>query len=556
MYCHPGRDPPTVIQLYNKAFLNFLIPEFLHLNLIKMKTQISTFIFLVFFSLFTQTIIGQTVQIFQQVDTLQSGEVIVTISDSQGNIIDKGLLKPGFTLQNDTIDLVFPTGAVIDPVEDVYTDNISLPGTGGGFLPQDIVFNPHNRYYYIYGFRKVMVCDENLEIIKTLDISDIDDFSTFYSDFDERRIVVDPNNNMVYCLTVDGVLISIDQNFNTLELSNPIGNYLIERSSMIFCNQENALYYYFYFRDANLNEFTKIYKYNLGDGSNSSFSTSGVIGYDIEIMDMLGNTNVLISTNQGIKVFNAIPAFQYSIDNSNAYDHIAIMDDLIFAHKSSTSNVVIYDEYGLPSSLGPINITYPNVRFTLTDHNKNKLYLSGYGTSLSGVDYLSKVGNNIGLNNINHLATFGLSLSDSQVIACGSNEILFINRISGTPYPIPCTSKGQMYRVAPSSLANNALCAQPLNGNVLKVSATSTQILETGGNISGICRKGDKLYVAVNKFNNDGYIMVLNASSGAVINKITPSFDFNPVDVFCLDDENPANEKIYVHYVEPLVSYQ
>ena len=72
--------------------------------------------YIVFFTLiFAEfTAFGQETQIITHVDTLQSGEVIVTISDSQDNIIDKGLAKPGFSFQNDTVDLVFPTSTNTD----------------------------------------------------------------------------------------------------------------------------------------------------------------------------------------------------------------------------------------------------------------------------------------------------------------------------------------------------------------------------------------------------------------------------------------------------------
>ncbi|OYT14280.1 MAG: hypothetical protein B6I19_00885, partial [Bacteroidetes bacterium 4572_114] len=101
---------------------------------------------------------GQSYQVITHVDTLQSEDVIVTITDGQGNLINKGLAGPGFKINNDTTYMVYPTGGSDENPEDVFYENIDLPGNDGGFLPKDVVFNTHNDKYYIYGFRKIMIC--------------------------------------------------------------------------------------------------------------------------------------------------------------------------------------------------------------------------------------------------------------------------------------------------------------------------------------------------------------------------------------------------------------
>ncbi len=510
----------------------------------------------IFFTFFFALILGsfsafsQTSQLITHVDTLQSGDVIVTISDSQGNIINKGLAMPGFVLQNDTTDMVFPTGGSDENPNDVFVDNIDLPGDNGGFLPQDVVFNSHNGKYYIYGYRKIMICDENMQVVKTIDISDVDGFSAFYSDYHERRIFVHPTQNKVYGLTINGALFSIDQYYNRQFLTSPIGNFLIERSSLIFRESDNTIWYYFYVKDETMTDKTLLYKYAL---SNSQLSPTlpiqGIIGYDIEAISYETSYLILVSTNEGIMRYYPDMTSLLRIEPQNSFGHIAVMNNLIFAHLNSNSSILICNADGEEKQT--LTLNYPDVRFTLPDPTYNKMYLSGYSESSSGIDIIWYNVTQWEVQNCTYQNIFGLTENSTQVIGCGQDKVVFYDKQTGNQTYLTSTSIGQMYRVSPGSSTNIAIATQPLNGNVLKISSSGTQILETGGNISGICRKGDKLYAAVNKFNNKGYILVLNAASGEVIDRVTPSFDFNPVDVFCLDDESVGNDRIYVHYVIP-----
>lgn len=509
--------------------------------------------YLVFFTLILGGFIafGQVTQIITHVDTLQSGDVIVTISDSQGNIINKGLANLGFVFQNDTIDMVFPTGGSGENPDDVFVDNIDLPGDNGGFLPQDVVYNPHNNKYYIYGYRKIMICDANMQPVKTIDISDVDRFSTFYSDYHERRIFVHPTQNKVYGMTINGAMFSIDQYYNKVELTDPIGDYLIERSSMIYRESDNTIWYYFYVKDENMNDKTFLYKFAI---SNSQLSPSvpiqGIIGYDIESISYEASYLILLSTNEGIMRYYPDMTSLLTIEPQSNFGHIAVMNNLIFAHLNSNSSLLICDANGGGPPLA-LSLDYPDVRFMLPDPTCNKMYLSGYSGSSSGIDIIWYNVTQWEVQNCTCQNIFGLTENSTQIIGCGTDKVVFFDKQTGNQTYFTSTSLGQMYRVAPGSSINNAVASQPLNGNVLKISSTGTHNLETGGDISGICRKGDKLIVAVNKFNNKGYILVINASSGAVLKRVTPSFDFNPVDVFCLDDETVGNNRIYVHYVIP-----
>jgi hypothetical protein len=508
-------------------------------------------IFAVFFALILAgfTAFGQASQLITHIDTLQSEDVIVTLTDSQGNLINKGLAGPGFVFQNDTTDMVFPTGGSDENPDGSYVDNIDLPGSDGGFLPQDVVYNTHNSKYYIYGFRKIMVCDANMQPVKTIDISNVDGFSSFYSDYHERRIFVHPTQNIVYGMTINGALFSIDQYYNLQTLTEPIGDYLIERSSMIYRESDNTILYYFYV-ETTLTTKTLLYKYSINNSQLTTNEISGIISYDIDAINFEASYKILVSTNQGIKVFSSSLQLENPFYGSYKFDHIAVMNNLIFAHQTEPNNsLLVLNAAG--SLIQELQLNYSNARFAFPDPTNNKLYLSGYSSSSSGIDIIRLIGSQWMVQNCAYQNIFGLSENSTQIIGCGKVEVVFINKQTGNHTSISSTSIGQMYRVATGSSINTAIAAQPLNGNVLKISSTGTQILETGGNISGVCRKGDKIYMAVNKFNNKGYILVLNASSGAVIDRVTPSFEFNPVDVFCLDDENVVNDRIYVHYVIP-----
>ncbi len=522
--------------------------SFSHIKFNKMKSIITIIV-----TVFLMNYLGaQTYQVITSVDTLQSGDVIITQSDINGNIIDKGLAKPGFVFLNDTTEIVFTPPGPPENTDDVFVDNIDMPGIDGGFLPQDIVLSPHNGHYYIYGYRKVMICNADMEPVKTLDISNTDDFSTFYSDYHQRRIFVHPDLNMVYCLTVKGVLISIDQYFNTDELTDPIINCFIERSSIIYQGVEGdeSIWYYFNLEDENLNQKTVMYKYSLTESGSSSVSLAGSIGYDIEMINLDGSYKVYLSTNSGIKIYNPDMTIQTTILQGFGFGHMAIMNDLIFAHKTDPDKeLLIMDAVG--TVVQELQLTYADIRFTFPDEQTNKLYLSGYSVNNSGLTIVKKDGNNWVSQDIVHDNAFGITENSAQVISCGSQEVMFINKQTASHTTIASNSMGQMYRVAPCPDPDKALTTQPQNGNVLKITASATQILETGGNVSGVCCKGDRLYMVINKFNNNGYILVMNASSGAIIDRVEPTFDFNPVDVFCLDDDNADNYRVYVHYVVP-----
>ncbi len=74
--------------------------------------------------------------------------------------------------------------------------------------------------------------------------------------------------------------------------------------------------------------------------------------------------------------------------------------------------------------------------------------------------------------------------------------------------------------------------------------------LEIGGQVSALCVKDDKVFATMYKYNRDGDILVLNASSGKIVDEIQPNFDFNPVDIFCSNVPEIDNDRIYVVYFD------
>jgi len=506
----------------------------------------------IFFSLILAFgLYGQGYQIITTVDTLQSGDVIITQTDINGNIIDKGLAKPGFAFENDTTEISYTPPLPPDNSGDVFVDNIDMPNIDGGFLPQDIVFNPHNGNYYIYGYRKVLVCDADMNVIKTLEISNLDNFSGFYSDYHQRMICVHPSQNKVYCLTLEGVLLEIDQYYNVIELTDPISNIFIQRASMLYCDVDNSIWYYILMIDENSNSKTQIKRYS-SNGTLQSVGLDDQIAYDLDYIFVTDSYRVYVSTNEGIEVYDAALNYVSTIGNDLAYDHIETINNLLFSHIQNDDKLEVRTVGGSLFCYVS-NLTMNKIRFLLADPIINKLYVSAYNSLTSGIHI-------IGLNQpvysiissiTGYNAIFGLADNTTYTIASGKADVIYINKSDESISVQSCNSLGHIYRIAANTIQDIKACAiQPLNGNAIFFVPSQTGILDIGGQVSALCVKDDKVFAAVHKYNQDGYILVLNASSGKIIDKIQPNFDFNPVDIFCSNDPAVDNDRVYVVYFD------
>ncbi len=516
-----------------------------------MKYLINIFFFLIL----CISLNGQGYQIITTVDTLQSGDVIITQTDINGNIIDKGLAKPGFVFENDTSELIFTPPSPPDNTGDVFVDNIDMPGVDGGFLPQDIVFNPHNGNYYIYGYRRVLVCDVDMNVIKTLEISNLDNFLGFYSDYHRQMICVHPTENKVYCLTLEGALVEIDQYYNVNELTPSVSDVFIERGSM-FClidGNNTNVWFYLQVLDENEDQNTLLYKYSTAAGGTlNSLELEDEISYDLAYISLPTNYKVYLSTHDGIEVFTHELTQQTPISPSFAFDHILVLNNLLFAHRQGEEKLRVFQASGVEQPYF-YTINYADIRFILTDNSSSKLYLSEYDETSAGVEMIEEVGSSAVAQTIvsGYDAIFGLAQNSSYVIACGKADVIYINKTDESYAIQNCSAKGPIYRIATSTVLDQKSCGiQPLNGNAIAFAPAQSAVLDIGGQVSALCVKGDKVFAAVHKYNQDGYILVLNASSGMIIDKIQPNFDFNPVDIFCANDPEIDNDRVYVVYVD------
>ena len=518
-----------------------------------MKTKLLTITVLLSLTLFPFWLQAQTFSIITTADTLATGDIIITQTDINGNIINKGLALPGFSVSNDTSVFTFSTTTPPDNAENTFTGHIDVPGEYGGFLPQDIVHNPHNNKYYVYGYRKVLICNDSLDPEKTIHISNRDDFSVFYSDYHQQMIDVNPTANEVFCLTLEGSLIKIDQYFNKTVLVPPILNLTVLRATMKYCPLDNSLLYYLVTTDQNGYVKTILKKYELSDGTQHTFQLANeVVGYDMDFIEVFGSYRIFISTNSGIKVFDLNLNYISCIDSETHYEHLEKLNGVLFAHAMGEQNIYLYNLYGtLIDSIESENI-FPHFRFMLSDGTIDKLYISGYNANDEGIRIVSNVSGNyvIHQNMFNYNNIFGLDQNSTQLVACGRDTVVYIDKSSLIATGVPCTTMGQMYRVAATENANTAAIVQPLNGNTISFGTQQEEVLDIGGQVSATCAKGDKIYVAVHKYNQEGYILVLNGSSGAIVDKIEPAFDFNPVDMFCSDDPEINNDNVYVIYVK------
>ena len=515
------------------------------------------YLFTILFAfLFMACIHGQGYQIITSVDTLQSGDVIVTQTDINGNIIDKGLAKPGFVFENDTSEFVYTPPPTPDNTGDVFVDNIDMPGVDGGFLPQDIVFNPHNGNYYIYGYRKVLVCDVDLNVILTLEISNLDNFSGFYSDYHQQMICVHPDVNKVYCLTLEGVLVEIDQYYNVTELTSAISCALVEKGSMIFkkiSSNNYVICYYLNYIDQNNAMKTSLFKYVPGGSLNSVVINAG-IAYDLDMIPVFNGYRIFVSTESGIEIYSDQLAYISTTQLSLSFDHIEVLNNLLFVHEQGEPELWVLNTSGNAVQNNVDGISYEDIRFMQVDENNDKIYLSGYRSLSSGIDIVAlSQGTYSYYSNITTgtEAMFGLAKNNSYIVACGELNVLYINLTDQSFTTNACNSMGIMYRIAVNDSQDIKSCAiQPLNGNAIAFAPAQSAVLDIGGQVSALCIKDDKVFAAVHKYNQDGYILVLNASSGMIIDKIQPNFDFNPVDIFCANDPEIDNDRVYVVYFD------
>ncbi|OQX75183.1 MAG: hypothetical protein B6D64_12160 [Bacteroidetes bacterium 4484_276] len=84
----------------------------------------------------------------------------------------------------------------------------------------------------------------DLEPEKAIIISDIDNFSPFYSDYHQKMIDVNASTGEVYCLNLNGELMAIDQQLNKTLLVDPLENMVILRASMKYCSIDQSILYF------------------------------------------------------------------------------------------------------------------------------------------------------------------------------------------------------------------------------------------------------------------------------------------------------------------------
>lgn len=492
---------------------------------------------------------SQTCSLISRSDTLAGGDVILTITDLDGTIIDKGLARPGFGFANDTVQIDCTQTAPPDNTADVFTDMIELPDTDGGFLPQDVLYNPHNGKYYIYGFRKVMVCNADLQPEQTIDICDVDNFLAFYSDYQQPMIAVNSSTNEVYCLTMLGELLALDAFHNKTQLVPPLQNGVVQRASLMYCSADASILYFMVVIGSDGTIKTVLNKYSLTDGAQNSAITNDVVAYDMALLPMFSGYKISVATNYGIRMYNHNLSGLTVVAPTKTFDHLATMNQHLFAHEEDAGSLSVYDAGG--GYLYPITGTFSQLRFMLVDVSNDRLYTAGYTPTGAGVNIIGNpLGNYSLLSTIAADNPYGLAQNTTQVLASGATDVLYIDKNTLSYTTQASALMGQMYRIAANTAVGNACVVQPINGNTLTFAPAQDKVLDIGGQVSATCRKGDKIYVAVHKYNQRGYILELNASSAKVIRKIQPAFDFNPVDMFCSDSPEIDNPNIYVAYVD------
>ncbi len=243
----------------------------------------------------------------------------------------------------------------------------------------------------------VLVCDVDMNVIKTLEISNFDKFSGLYSDYDQKMICVYPSENKVFYLTLEGVLVSIDQYYNITELADPNTDLFIERGSMLFLADESNTYVWYYLQvlDDEEDQNTFVYKYSTdAKGSLAVFELENVIAYDIAYIPLLANYKVYLSTDTGREVFTHELTRLTAISPYYAFDHMQVMNNLLFTHKANETKLRVFQADGTPEP-DISGLSYEYISFMLADDNIDKLYLTGYNATSAGVEMIEEAATSV-----------------------------------------------------------------------------------------------------------------------------------------------------------------
>jgi len=508
-----------------------------------MKTKISIFaVWLLFiFSLYS-ICSAQTGEIIEEREVFEDGSVLVRFVTENGTIISEGLVYDNIELYD--FSYLDGNDNLLNTFGDDYLETtICVPNELGGCLPTSVCYNSSNNKYYFYGGRRIIIVDgDTNEILDTINISETGNIGSD-SHIEiltvQRRLVYNPIENKIYCITDEGKLVEIDGNTNDINVIYQIqdpqkfvyGNlHYNQNTNKVFCV---------------INEFD-IYEGWNGvikeyDCNNQVFSCQ--IEYPILIKDIttthVGN-KVYISFSDGVKILDASDLSLIAEHNDIHAGAMVYNSNANELYVACGNKIAVID--GITNELLPnINVSSGN---NLIEYNpvNNKIYCSS-GGYVRIIDRVS--GHQIAEYNIPHAMSLLYNYTDNTIFCGGADLILMINgetdELTGSTNLIGCHCKQLCY----NSLNNTVCSANQIEGTVDIINNNCNLIdsLQIGGGVYPGCYNSmnNKVYY-IQWFSGyeNSFVSIIDGETNQVIQSIPIGSKLSACTY------NSLNNKIYI----------
>jgi len=509
----------------------------------KMKTKISIFaVWLLFIFTLYSICSAQTGEIIETREVFEDGSVLIRFATENGTIISEGLVYDNIELYD--FSYLDGNDNLLNTFGDDYLETtIWVPNELGGCLPTSVCYNSNNNKYYFYGGRRIIIVDgDTNEILDTINISETGNIGSD-SHIElltiQRRLVYNPTENKIYCITDGGELIEINGNTNDMnviyQIQDPqkfaFGNlHYNQNTNKVFCV---------------INEFD-IYEGWNGvikeyDCNNQVFSCQ--IEYPIRINDIttthVGN-KVYISFSDGVKILDASDLSLIAEHNDIHAGAMVYNSNANELYVACGNKIAVID--GITNELLPyINVSSGN---NLIEYNpvNNKIYCYS-GGYIRIIDKVS--GHQIAGYNIPHAMSLLYNYTDNTIFCGGADLILMINgetdELTGSTNLIGCHCKQLCY----NSLNNIVCSANQIEGTVDIIDNNCSLIdsLQIGGGVYPGCYNSmnNKVYY-IQWFSGyeNSFVSIIDGETNQVIQSIPIGSKLSACTY------NSLNNKIYV----------
>jgi|JFJP01.1.fsa_nt_gi hypothetical protein len=502
-------------------------------------------IFTVFFALILAgfTSFGQSSQFIKQFDTLQNGNVLLTLLAQDSTFVKRYIAINDIDTNN-----LFNNIITSLPVSDLSNSDYSISddnlfGENTSALPWDICYNPDLNKYYIYGFRKIMIYNANNGSFETpIEISDFDEIfpDLLETNYSERLLYY---NNYLYCTSNEGKLLIINCNSKQI-----IAEFQTEQISSVYKTNlhlvgSNVYWYYSAYVNQNNNSYIRkfsgtslIRSLNLPDklindwcfDENSYVylaTEDGLFKYSSNLSLLASYTGFIDWVN--IEYFNNGPIKRIvarSNENPGTAGLFAFTTSLGYSHQFTTTCDVFF-----------------NMKFNTSD---NAIHFTG--SASHSLSHYGKIKYNSSTNSFYEdipsllpcTAPLALEINSTDAWVGEKDNIVKIDQNNQTTnYPVDgfCTSLSVNNNLSFKLFGTISLAGDFFIFNNQMVQS----IHETGGIIKGVCQKLNRTYYIVSKGNGNGYVICENRTSRL---SILPNVEyFDPVAIFCFSEDEQTD---------------